>query len=456
MNLPSSFLRSLEGLPGYDAAAFEAAHHQEKQLVSLRINSNKISEQEVTEDWDASITLTKVDWCSTGYYLSERPSFTLDPKFHAGAYYVQEASSMFLAQAMLQTVDLTQPLVVLDLCAAPGGKSTLLQSLISNESLLISNEVIQSRVSVLRENIMKWGADNVIVTNNDPRDFKQLGAVADVLVVDAPCSGSGLFRRDPEAIQEWSAGNVTHCSLRQQRILADAWHTLKEGGILIYSTCSYAAEENEQVLSWLINELHAAPKRLSLQANWGMLEVETPNGGYGYRCWPHKVQGEGFFLAVVQKTHAAADHAHRVNKKAIPSRKEIDIAARWLKDAQQYDYILQGDQLAVVRKYHTEIIQQLMSFLRVRYAGVELGMIAKNDLLPSHAFALSHCLSESIPSVSLSLPQALQYLRKQEMGLDVQHKGWTSAMYRTHKLGWMKCLGNRINNYYPKEYRILK
>lgn len=456
MNLPSSFLRSLEGLPGYDAAAFEAAHHQEKQLVSLRINAQKISKQALTEDWDAAIALTKVDWCSTGYYLSERPSFTLDPKFHGGAYYVQEASSMFLEQAMRQTLDLSHPLVVLDLCAAPGGKSTLLQSLISNENLLISNEVIQSRVSVLRENIMKWGADNVVVTNNDPRDFKQLGAIADVLVVDAPCSGSGLFRRDPEAIQEWSTSNVAHCSLRQQRILADAWHTLKEGGILIYSTCSYAVEENEQVLSWLINELHAAPKRLSLQTNWGMLEVETPNGGYGYRCWPHKVQGEGFFLAVVQKTQAAVDHTPWVNKKATPSRKEIDIAARWLQDAQQYDYILQGEQLAVVNKCHTEIIQQLMSLLRVRYAGVELGTIAKNDLLPSHALGLSHCLSESIPSVSLSLQQALQYLRKQEMVLDVQHKGWTSVMYRTVRLGWMKCLGNRINNYYPKEIRILK
>ena len=163
----------------------------------------------------------RVPWSSSGYYLPERPFFTFDPLLHAGVYYVQEASSMFLEQALKQTVSLDQPLKVLDLCAAPGGKSTLLQSLINSDSLLVSNDVIRSRANILEENLTKWGAENVVVTNNDPKDFTRLENFFDVIVVDAPCSGSGLFRRDPEAINEWSVQNVALCSQRQQRILAD-------------------------------------------------------------------------------------------------------------------------------------------------------------------------------------------------------------------------------------------
>ena len=181
----------------------------------------------------------------------QRPSFTFDPLFHAGTYYVQEASSMFLEQALKQSVDLSQPLRVLDLCAAPGGKSTLLQSLLNKESLLVSNDVIKSRAAILEENIVKWGAANVVVTNNDPAHFARLENYFDAIVIDAPCSGSGLFRRDPEAINEWSENNVQLCSQRQQRIVADVWPALKQNGILIYSTCSYSAEEDEAILDWM-------------------------------------------------------------------------------------------------------------------------------------------------------------------------------------------------------------
>ncbi len=209
-HLPKEFLSSLESLPGYDATAFAAVHASGDQVTSIRLNPAKLLN--LAPDNDASAWLLRaglhsdsnVPWSSYGYYLGPRPFFTYDPLLHAGVYYVQEASSMFLEQALLQTTDLSGPLRVLDLCAAPGGKSTLLQSLLSPDSLLVSNEVIRNRVSVLRENSIKWGGANTVITSNDPQDFSILENYFDVLVVDAPCSGSGLFRRDPEAVAEWS------------------------------------------------------------------------------------------------------------------------------------------------------------------------------------------------------------------------------------------------------------
>ena len=456
MDLPASLLQSLQGILGYDADAFQAVHNSGKQIVSIRVNEQKITKASFLKVWDAPSALDPVPWCSSGFYLSERPSFTLDPLFHAGAYYVQEASSMLLEQAMQQKADLSKPLVVIDLCAAPGGKSTLLQSIIHPDSLLISNEVIQSRVSVLRENIIKWGGGNVLVTHNDPRDFKQLSGFADVLVVDAPCSGSGLFRRDPAAMEEWSLANVAHCSQRQQRILADAWDCLKTGGLLIYSTCSYSETENEAIANWLTQEMHAVPLRLTMDASWGVTETISSIGTYGYRCWPDKVQGEGFFLAVFRKEDHVDTHSLRIkNKFSLPAQQKHILAA-WLKHSEDIDFVLQGSQIAAVPIMHIETIQFLMEHLRVRYAGVELGTIAKDDLLPSHALALSDLVSDTILSITLNKEQALQYLRKQNLDLHVAQKGWIRVMYQGLSLGWLKSLGNRFNNYYPKEYRILK
>jgi 16S rRNA C967 or C1407 C5-methylase (RsmB/RsmF family) len=280
---------------GYDEPAFLAAHQSDQQITSIRLNRSKIPEQDLPISLQNIIT-DKVPWCTTGYYLSERPSFTLDPCFHAGAYYVQEASSMFVEQALLQHAALSKPLKVLDLCAAPGGKSTLLQSIISSESLLVSNEVIKTRVHVLSENISKWGSANVMVTNNDPQHFKRLENYFDIIVVDAPCSGSGLFRKDPTAINEWSENNVALCGQRQQRILADILPSLKAGGLLLYATCSYSAIENEDIADWLLASYPLTSKALKLEEEWGIIETLSPlKSAYGYRFYPNRVKGEGFF-----------------------------------------------------------------------------------------------------------------------------------------------------------------
>jgi 16S rRNA C967 or C1407 C5-methylase (RsmB/RsmF family) len=203
LRLPGTFIDSIRDAKGFDESTFEQVHQSGEQVTSVRINPAKSFN--ISKDLPFPENIEKaVPWCFNGYYLFQRPSFTSDPLFHAGAYYVQEASSMFLEEVLKQTADLSQPLKVLDLCAAPGGKSTLIQSLINEKSLLVSNEVIKTRVTILSENITKWGTANVIVTNNDPKDFLRLSNFFDVIVVDAPCSGSGLFRKDPEAINEWS------------------------------------------------------------------------------------------------------------------------------------------------------------------------------------------------------------------------------------------------------------
>src|SRR6187399_197007 len=262
MQLPQALLNSLESITGFNKEAFKKVHESGEQVTSIRVNPSK--------QFEISNLKFQIPWTEYGYYLEARPSFTFDPLFHAGCYYVQEASSMFLEQAVKQTIDLSQPLKILDLCAAPGGKSTHILSLITKESLLVSNEVIRSRANILTDNIVKWGCSNVIVTNNDPRDFQRLENYFDVMVVDAPCSGSGLFRRDPDAIEEWSEQNVALCSQRQQRILADILPALKNGGVLIYSTCSYSKEEDEEICEWLSDELKIKNEKLKIDLKWNV------------------------------------------------------------------------------------------------------------------------------------------------------------------------------------------
>ncbi|MEJ8843094.1 hypothetical protein WG954_11955 [Lacibacter sp. H375] len=470
MNLPASLMTSLSKINNFDRDAFVQVHESGEQVVSVRLNPLKssivdgewsitngqkaISNKQEETHHSSPITHHPVPWSSSGFYLSQRPSFTLDPLLHAGAYYVQEASSMFLEEALKQSVDLDQPLLVLDLCAAPGGKSTLLQSIISKESLLVSNEVIQTRVNILKENIIKWGAGNVVVTNNDPNVFSKLHGLFDILVIDAPCSGSGLFRRDAEAIKEWSEDNVQLCSQRQQRILADAWNCLKEDGVLIYSTCSYSSEEDEEILDWIEANYQLESIKLKVEEEWNIDEVQSTAGAYGYRFWPHKVKGEGFFIAAFKKKESADQLRIKMKTTQLASKQEAAIAANWLKNTEGFAFIKQGQNIAAIPTQWNETIQYLMQELRVRYAGVELGTIAKNDLLPEHSLALSTIISDSV-RVELSKEQALDYLRKNEITVESKHKGWALAVYKNFPLGWMKLLGNRINNYYPKEWRIL-
>lgn len=444
-----------------DLAAFLRIHEAGEKITSLRINPNKLQEDAAVQKVLQSLTATtvsRVPWSQYGYYLPVRPSFTFDPFFHAGAYYVQEASSMFVEQAMRHTCDLNAPLKVLDLCAAPGGKSTLLQSLISTDSVLVSNEVIKSRAALLGDNLSKWGGANVVVTNNDPRDFGRLPGYFDVMVIDAPCSGSGLFRRDPEAVSEWSPENVILCSQRQQRILADAWGALKENGILIYATCSYSKEEDEEIMEWIQEHLSAKNIPIPVSEDWHIVTTTAgPQQAEGYRFYPDKVKGEGFFITCFRKTSGDVYTAKKHRDSITPvAKKDQEKVAQWIKSLDNLFLMDHQGEVLIFPENMMPVVSLLQQHLYLRKAGVKAGQLAAKELIPDHQLAMSTMVRETIPQVMLTREQSLRYLRKEDPEVTTDVKGWALMMYEGMALGWAKILPNRINNYYPKELRILK
>jgi 16S rRNA C967 or C1407 C5-methylase (RsmB/RsmF family)/NOL1/NOP2/fmu family ribosome biogenesis protein len=448
VQLPSSLLESLKNAKGFDKEAFKRIHNSGEQAVSIRINPSKPASQFP----NFPIPLFPIPWSDYGFYLNERPSFTFDPLFHAGCYYVQEASSMFLEQALKQTVDLSSPLKILDLCAAPGGKSTHIQSLISKDSLLVSNEVIRSRANVLKDNIVKWGFGNVVVTNNDPSHFSKLENYFDAIVIDAPCSGSGLFRRDPEAIDEWSPDNVQLCSQRQQRILADIWSSLKNNGVLIYSTCSYSIEEDEEICKWITDSFSAENISLNINKEWGIVESSG-----GYRFWPDKVKGEGFFLACFRKK--GEDNETRQPKPgkgpAQLTKKECEIVEKWVESEQQVFIRYLNTVYAWPERQFADF-SFLLDKLRVIYSGILTGELVRDKFIPAHALAMSDLLADEIRRIQLDRDQSILYLQRKDLKADIESKGWQLVDYENHPLGWVNVLPNRINNYYPRELRILR
>jgi 16S rRNA C967 or C1407 C5-methylase (RsmB/RsmF family)/NOL1/NOP2/fmu family ribosome biogenesis protein len=450
MTLPQDLIQSLQSVKGFRESSFRAVHESGEQVTAIRFNpAKKLGIQH-------RFTGNSIPWCPLGIYLDERPSFTLDPSFHAGAYYVQDASSMFLWEAITQLVPVPQDKKVLDLCAAPGGKSTLLASYFT-DGLLVSNEVIKSRASILVENLTKWGNSNVVVTNNDPTHFRQAGITFDVIVVDAPCSGSGLFRKDPDAISEWSLDHVQHCSLRQQRILEDIIPSLNENGILIYATCSYSLEEDEMIADWLMSsgEFEALP--INIPVEWNIVETFSEKmKAPGYRFYPDQLQGEGFFMAAFRKKTSASLYGNgKLAALKLPQKYELGQIHAFLPASEDFYVFKQGDQFRIIDKKWRDDLEQLASNLYIRKAGIGIGEIKGKDIIPAHELAMSLLPLDHFNQVTVNTDEALKYLRRQDLHLD-SHKGWNLVMYEQLPLGWIKSLPNRINNYYPQEWRILK
>jgi NOL1/NOP2/fmu family ribosome biogenesis protein len=341
------------------------------------------------------------------------------------------------------------------LCASPGGKSTHLVSLLSNDSLLVSNDVIRTRGQILSENLKKWGKPNVIVTNNDPHDFQRLPGFFDVLVVDAPCSGEGLFRRDENAVQEWSPDNAQLCAQRQQRILADVWPTLREGGILIYSTCTFNPAENEENIKWLSDFADIEPVSLKTEDKWGV--TITDAGGFPcYRFYPHKVSGEGFFMTVVRKTGGSETSQPKKIKDnpLLASKAEKEIGRSLFSD-ESLDVLRFEDSLLAFPSHLFAELFQIKSNLRIIHAGVKIGEMKQKDLLPAHELALSTILNRSVfPVIDLTINEAINYLKRDEILPQSTERGWNMVTYRNIPLGWVKNLGNRFNSAFPKEWRI--
>jgi 16S rRNA C967 or C1407 C5-methylase (RsmB/RsmF family)/NOL1/NOP2/fmu family ribosome biogenesis protein len=445
IKLPEAFESVMKTKLGPEFPQFEQAL-AETSPTSIRVNPLKSATIKVDQP---------VLWSKFGRYLNVRPSFTLDPLFHAGTYYVQEASSMFLEQALLQAVDLNQPLTILDLCAAPGGKSTHILSLINPASLLVSNEVIRSRASILSENIQKWGFPNSVVTNNDPKDFTALTNFFDVIVIDAPCSGEGLFRKEPEAMEEWSPQNVDLCSSRQKRIMADVWPSLKENGILIYCTCTYNELENEDNLKWLEQNEEVESIPLTLNEEW---KIEKVSAGKleGYRFYPHHLKGEGFFLSVIRKKSSASNTRFKTKKNlTVAPKRIVEKALNWIIDPQSKNFFQHDEYLYVLPGEKVIDIDIIKQHLRIIHAGTTIASIKHEKLIPAHALAVSViCNKAEFKALALSEDQALQYLRKEPLEIVLDEKGYQLMTFNNAGLGWINSLGNRFNNLYPLEWRI--
>ncbi len=423
-------------------------HHalQNVPPVSIRLNPKKPIDKEYGDP---------IPWTSEGRYLSSRPVFTLDPHLHAGAYYVQEASSMFLEQAVIQSIDNAKPLRVLDLCAAPGGKSTHLLSLLNSKSLLVSNEVIRSRASILSENIQKWGHHNVIVTNSDPEDFLALEGFFDLIIIDAPCSGEGLFRKDSGAMNEWSPATIELCCHRQQRILSAIWPTLKQGGVLMYSTCTYNEKENEENLLWLKNKRELEFISIKYPDAWGIQEVNK-GALTGYRFYPHQVKGEGLFISIMRKLEATQPIKikPRFGLQLVPSKTK-DRLRDWLHNFEEKELIALDDLICMIPKDRVTDLEYLISNLKTVLKGTAVATQKHEKLVPEHAFALSIEINKGIfTQLNLTKDQALSFLRKENLMLAEGQKGFALVNYEGSTLGWVNLLGNRVNNLYPSSWRI--
>ncbi len=444
---PESFQQRITSLLKEEADAF---FHSLQSLapVSVRLHPVKFNFNSA-HAWQSA---EQVPWCKEGRYLSERPSFTLDPIFHSGAYYVQEASSMSIDVVFRQLFDNDREISVLDLCASPGGKSTLIASYLNGEGLLVSNEVIRSRVGALQDNITKWGYDNVIITTNDPEDFLSVGIEFDAVMVDAPCSGEGLFRKDAAAIDQWTEDSGMHCSQRQHRILESAVELIKENGYLIYSTCTYHPMENEHHIEW-IKSKGFEPVRIHFYDDWNV--VEETEEGFAYRFYPHRMKGEGFFLMVFKKTENSDLQKQRIKKSSLSRIKSSEwngminiVEGQCLLDTGK------GQTIIFPENYFEELVHAMYA-LRVVQAGINVGEKKGKDLIPSHALALSLQTLIAIPQLNVDREDALRFLSKEVFVVPSDTpSGFVMICYNGYALGWIKNISGRVNNYLPPHLRI--
>ncbi len=447
MKLPEDFISQIKTVLPDKSEAFFRAMEQPAE-VSVRFNEKKHRETSLKN---------RVPWCDSGYYLGSRVQFTFDPLFHAGIYYVQDASSMILSYVAKKLCG--KPLKYLDLCAAPGGKSTAVINALPEGSLVVSNEIIGSRAQVLRENIIKWGASGCVVTNNDSESIGKLNGFFDIIAADVPCSGEGMFRKDEEAVAQWSLGLVKQCAARQREVIGNIWNALRPGGYLIYSTCTYNRDENEEMVEYIISNYGATSVNLDLPAEWNVRKgIDTVHDCY--RFMPDCTRGEGLFLCVLKKNDIDGP-VKRVlrnpekNKKTqcpqIVSGKLKD----WIISSDKYDFRIKDNEISAVLKLHADDVAVLTDKLKVIYAGIGLASIKGNDVIPLHALAVSNSINlKSWQSVDVAYRDAIAFLRGESLVLGELAKGYILICYDGVPLGFVKNLGNRANNMYPKEWRI--
>jgi 16S rRNA C967 or C1407 C5-methylase (RsmB/RsmF family)/NOL1/NOP2/fmu family ribosome biogenesis protein len=448
MNLPTAFVQKLSiQHPDFADGIADALINS---VPKISVRRNLIKNKNTDE-------FNNVAWCDHAHYLDQRPSFTMDPSFHGGAYYVQEASSMILFHILNSLPQQDNPFI-LDLCAAPGGKSTLCLDFLGGRGLLVANEVIKSRANILEENIIKWGYNNAVVTSNDPKDFERLAHFFDIIVIDAPCSGEGMFRKDTDAINEWSEDHVNHCSIRQQRIVNDVINSLKSNGYLIYSTCTFNHEENIHNVQGFIQKYELESIEIDMDPAWGIQKINYKNA-VGYHFFPGQINGEGLFVAVLKQKDGMESSRYpkiKLPKLAPPHPTLKPLFEAWV-DHNNCKLLMHdnGNIYAYNSSLHDNI-ELLLQTLSVKYSGTLIGNLQKKVFIPDHALAMSYCKNANLKKVELTKYEALKYLNRSLLQVESEDRGWLLVTYLNLPLGWLKNLGNRINNYYPLEWRIRK
>ena len=395
-NLPAAFSEYTRQLMGEERFGRYLKSFEEETPVSIRLNPMKMADGGWKMD-DAE----PVPWCRNGYYLKQRPNFTFDPLFHAGCYYVQEAASMFLDEVLKQ-VAVSPKLTALDMCAAPGGKSTLLRAALSDDCVLYSNEPIRNRANILLENVTKWSYPNHYVTNVYPEAYRKSKMKFDLILCDVPCSGEGMFRKDEATIREWSPQQVEKCWQLQRDIVTDAWACLNDGGLLIYSTCTFNTKENEENIRWIL-DLFKDAKVLDINTKPEWYITGSLLEGFHepvYRFIPGISRSEGLFVCVLRKGNGLAvsteqgEYSHAGNKK-FPRREQS---------------------------------------------------IPTLGTIPLHVDG---------PQVELTYQQAMAYLRHEALVLPEETpRGLVNVAFQGFPLGPAKNIGTRANNLYPKEWKI--
>ena len=420
--------------------------------VAVRLNPAKCGDEGVWSDGEV------IEWSANGRKLKERPSFTLDTAFHAGAYYVQEAASQFIDYVI--SGEELQGKRVLDMCAAPGGKSTIYSTAVGIDGLVVANEYVRTRANVLADNVRKWGMGNVLVTNNAPEHIAQFEGWFDLVAVDAPCSGEGMFRKEEVAREDWSEDAVKMCAARQLSIVREAWQSLKEGGLFIYSTCTFNADEDEGVLESFIDEMgevFESSRKIEVDEKWGVVVGEV--GAFQtFRFFPHKTDSEGLFVAVARKAESATQRTPKARKKVMQevdknSRKEL---SRWLQESDKYTYAMVADTIYAYRTGQFKAVQTLSEGLTAIYSGVAMGQIFKGKLKPDWALSQYVALErKAVAVVELTEEDALNYLRKRDIAVGDMVDGMNLVTHNGRALGFAKRVGMRSNNLYPNSLKIM-
>jgi len=422
--------------------------------ISIRLNPRKLTEF----PFDGELLENKIPWATHGYYLRNRPSFIEDPLWHAGAYYVQEPSSMIIGH-ICQKLAFRNSITCLDFCAAPGGKTTDLVSSLPEGSIIVANEVIPSRRAILEENLEKWGSKDILISGSDASKWEGVPPIFDLILIDAPCSGEGMFRKDPKSIQEWSPSNQNICVQRQSKILEIIPEKCANEGYLIYSTCTFNAHENIHQVEKFMASRDWTCESIEFPSEWGITVIKGNHEALGYQFYWHKSKGEGFFISILKKKSIQAykepKQKNTLSTFSMASNK-IELEKYFNQNPTHSFWEDKLKNIYYMSPKAVELYDILNKSLVVKSL-CKIAIMIGNKIIPEHASALVHGFVNEDLNISLELSEAILYLKRQNFSISTSHEmGWKTISYKGLKIGWAKFLENRINNYYPKRYQILK